>query len=1162
MPTVATPSALQGNLSSLGERNTDLVERIRAAAPRPDVVFDPTPQDVPSVSLAGLPLCSRHRPLEEAARLADRIDLVEHAVVCVLGFGAGYHVQELARRLDGTGLIIVFEPDVGLLRAVLSRIDHSSWLRSGMVVFVTDPSDRGELAGKLQDAESIIAQGVCFLEHPPSRLRLEPDGASFSALVGEMVRAVKTSFMTTLMRSTDTVRNLLGNLDHYAAGPGVAELADLARGHPAVVVAAGPSLRRNMHLLAAPGIRDRCVIIAAQTTLAPLLGAGIRPHFVTALDYHEISRRFYENLSAEAVGGTTLVADPKAHPVILDSFPGPVRCCANKFLDDLLDDAKRPMGTLPAGSTVAHLAVYLAHFLGCNPIILTGQDLSFSDGLYYAPGTAIDEVWAPELNPFNTIEMMEWQRIVRHRLHLSRATDVHGRPVLTDTQMLTYLQQFERDFARYRKAGVQVVDATEGGLAKQHTKAMTLAEALDRHAAGPVPPLPIPRRRLDPGRLKAAMRRVDALRRDISCLRETSRRSAAVIRDMLDDQADRALMSRHFEKIERYRREVQQRFDAFEVLNHLNQLGVYKRFKADRRLHLRRDLDPVARQRAQLDRDLESVTWIADTAQEMCEQLGSARRLLAGDAPAPARPPAARTDGPEAPACRIAALVPIDPERNGMGIARSLAAPCAGRPVLQATLERIGSSRLLESIILIAPRGFDVEAIIDRNRIGLPVIIETSDGSPFGPEQVAIAAARRWSDTCWRGGIGGMSVYDEVLCPAVMSPIMEKRGLTAAVIVGPDWPLIDMSGSGGGDAVIARHLELPKQHNLVFSQAPPGLGACLVSAALMRELILRNRLSTIGALLVYQPHAPQPDPIARAANVQVDPRVGRSRIRATFDSARYRSLIETTLPDDRILAADAVEVAGALRRRGGAPEPMPRHLVLEPVAGSKRFRVEWARELFGQLAEAHDAVVTLAGADDPLEHPCFDEIVTAARAVGLGVHVRSRLLVDRPRLDRLLACEPEVVSVDVLAASAETYRRLTGLDRFEEVIANIDHLVKHRRRLTDHAPAVALGLPWVVPRMQRRAETLGEIETFYDRWQMSLGTAVIDGAGDASGEILPTETPRRVRDDLAGSTLTIRGDGTAAVRAGPPISIAGSTLADLWARARPAADPDESETRT
>jgi hypothetical protein len=89
-----------------------------------------------------------------------------------------------------------------------------------------------------------------------------------------------------------------------------------------VIVSAGPSLERNLHLLAEPGVRERVVIVAAQTMLKPLLRKGIKPHFVCALDYHELSKRFYEGLTAEDVEGVTLVVEPKANPAILDSFPG------------------------------------------------------------------------------------------------------------------------------------------------------------------------------------------------------------------------------------------------------------------------------------------------------------------------------------------------------------------------------------------------------------------------------------------------------------------------------------------------------------------------------------------------------------------------------------------------------------------------------------------------------------------------------------------------------------------------------------------------------------------------------------------------------------------------------------------------------------------------
>jgi hypothetical protein len=1153
---VITQSYLEKNLACLGERNRDLVQAIRLAAPHSAIQFADTPQGVPAATLDGLQLSSRHRPLEEAQRQVDDIDLVEHAAVVVLGFGLGYHVRRLVERSAKATLIIVFEPDLAMLRSVLERVDHSSWLKDALVLFIADANDRGMLAKKLEGAESILAQGVHFFEHPPSRVRLREHTSQFTSLFGEFITAAKTTLMTTLMRSVDTTRNLLLNLDHYAAGPGIAELRGIAAGRAAVVVSAGPSLHKNLHLLNDAAVRDRCVIIAVQTTLKPLLNAGIRPHFVTALDYHEISKRFYEDLRAEDVCDVTLVADPKAHPVILDSFPGAIRCCVNPFLDKFLGPMKRDMGELPAGATVAHLAFYLAKFLGCAHIAMIGQDLGFTDGLYYAPHNPIHEVWAPEFNPFNSIEMMEWQRIVRHRLHLRKLKDAQGKSIYTDAQMHTYLQQFERDFAESRREGVSIIDATEGGVAKQHTSAQPLNEFLDRHVRGvaALPAIPLASVGLDHKRLSETRERMAQVRGEVRRLRELSRETAGLLRDMLADQHDLAKMARHFQKIDRNRKEVEKRFATFELLNALNQMGVFNRMKADRRIHMSKALNPLERQRRELERDLTNVTWIADAAAEMMEQLESCERALcrqnssAANAASAENRRKSKADSRASSSAarghaesRVAALIAIDPQKNGLGVSRSLSEPFNGRTALQATLERIGRSTKLETIILIVPRNFDVEALIDRARISLPIEIEHVDGSPFGPEHEAIAAARWWADTCWRGGIAGMSVYDEVLCPQIMLAIMQRRGLTAALVAGPDWPLIQVNEEGGCDAVVARHLEHPDQHQIVFTQSPPGLCGCLISAKLMEELSQRTRLSTIGALLVYQPHVPQGDPIARDVNVQIDHRVRQSLVRATFDTPRQRECLR------RVQSPHSTpELISNLEAACGLASP-PQHITLELTTdrtsrglfrGQHRnmrrpqLTLDLARRIFDQLRQfnADDLILSLDGVGDPLLHPQLDQIVQLAKQAGIrGVHVRTELPGNHSILDQCLQSGVDVISVDLNADCAATYDRMMGLDgeHFKRALMNIEYLVHHRRKLTAHRGAAGFALPWIVPHIQRRLETHEDIDTFFDRWQHTLGCVVIEGPSrlDPPDSLAPAVTPPRVLDRDARRSLTILCDG-------------------------------------
>ena len=94
-----------------------------------------------------------------------------------------------------------------------------------------------------------------------------------------------------------------------------------------MVVSAGPSLRKNKHLL--KDVQDKAVIIAVQTTFQPLLEMGVEPHFVTSLDYHEICTRFFENLpDLDGRLARSWSPSPRRPARSSDSTPAPSRCWA------------------------------------------------------------------------------------------------------------------------------------------------------------------------------------------------------------------------------------------------------------------------------------------------------------------------------------------------------------------------------------------------------------------------------------------------------------------------------------------------------------------------------------------------------------------------------------------------------------------------------------------------------------------------------------------------------------------------------------------------------------------------------------------------------------------------------------------------------------------
>ena len=572
-------------------------------------------------------LHSRYDPAREAARWADGAEALAGqqreersgaVAMCyfVDGFGLGYHVQALFDRLAGDAFIVVSEPNVPLIRTALEHIDYSEMIGSGRVIFITR-ADRQEIFTQLGRHSKEMMMGVVFTrglhgtdsEHHSTVHRLVSEYASY----------LRSHTISLLANGIATCKNVLFNLPTYVATPGVGTLKGRFAGYPAVVVSAGPSLRKNIEQL--KRIQDQVVVIAVQTTLKPLLEYGIKPDFVTSLDYHEVSRRFIEQLDART--DVHLIAEPKVNWQVVDCYRGrgPISLLGNEFARLVLGVTDDGHVELPPGATVAHLAFYLGEYIGADPIIFVGQDLAFSDNIYYSPGTALHSVWEPEINRFCTIEMKEWERIARHRRILRKVPDIHGGQIYTDEQMFTYMQQFEKDFA---DCSVRVIDATEGGALKQGTEVMTLAQATERYCKGPIDAECHGYRReikeFNADRLAEARAKVVERKDAIEELANISAETLELVQEMLELIDDQPELNRKMIRLDELRTQVKHRSDTYRLVMYVSQLAELLRFRRDRMLDLD-GLEGKDRQRRQLQRDVGYVSEIKVGCERLLEML-------------------------------------------------------------------------------------------------------------------------------------------------------------------------------------------------------------------------------------------------------------------------------------------------------------------------------------------------------------------------------------------------------------------------------------------------------------------------------------------------------------------------------------------------------------
>ncbi|WP_027416160.1 motility associated factor glycosyltransferase family protein [Aneurinibacillus terranovensis] len=262
--------------------------------------------------------------------------------------------------------------------------------------------------------------------------------------------------------------NNLHNVPYILTSENVSRFKDIYRGMPAIIVAAGPSLDKNIHHLKQN--QSNAIIIAVDTIVERLLQEGITPDFVTSIErIEEVYLYFYKDkYIPECV---SLIAPPVLSPNVFSTFKGrrimPFRegMIEYNWLQEMLglpDDI-----FINIGKSSAHVAFGFAAYTGSFPIILIGQDLAYGeDGMKsHTSGTIYEKKDIPIYQEFVEVEGYYGGR-------------VRSNVIWNSFREWIELQIYEHQYA--------VINATEGGAKIKYTTQMTLQEAISTYCTSPL----------------------------------------------------------------------------------------------------------------------------------------------------------------------------------------------------------------------------------------------------------------------------------------------------------------------------------------------------------------------------------------------------------------------------------------------------------------------------------------------------------------------------------------------------------------------------------------------------------------------------------------------------------------------------------------------------
>lgn len=402
-------------------------------------------------------LNSYYNPKQEADRWVDQFKFNNtNCVISFFGFGNGIFVRSLARRINNSDIIVVYEPSIDIFLYVIKEFDISDIIENENIYFFIKGINDVELQGvlnKIVDWSNLSSQILCC--HPFYDQIFIYDYKNFLKKLNDNNTLTFINRNTAAIMGKASVKNTILNFKYIKESNAISDLYGIIpEDIPAIIVAAGPSLEKNIRDL--KNAKNKSIIFATDRALDFLLDNDIEPDFIVTLDAIKPVKYF---TSRENIV-TPIFCKIESNSEILDFHKGKkIWYDPHSFFTNLYNKFNKKFKITNSGGSVATAAFSICIELKLKNIILIGQDLAYS-GKFTHAGGVLD----------NGVSENSYTELVE---------DINGNMIPTRYDWKFFKLWFEDAIENYPE--VNVIDATEGGAKIKGTKVMTLNRAISEY---------------------------------------------------------------------------------------------------------------------------------------------------------------------------------------------------------------------------------------------------------------------------------------------------------------------------------------------------------------------------------------------------------------------------------------------------------------------------------------------------------------------------------------------------------------------------------------------------------------------------------------------------------------------------------------------------------
>ena len=382
-------------------------------------------------------------PIGQAYDWIDKFIDPSNKAEIVFGMGFGFHIEVLLSSFKNKKVFLI-EPNMELFYQVL-KVRNLEQIIEKSKIYVDE-----DVQTILNDIYTFYwDSGEGGIQCQPFEVYSEIFEDVWNELREKLIKQAQSfnvDLATRRISGELWIHNYISNSFKMADSADMTGMVGKFKGMAGILVSAGPSLGKNMHLL--KDLKDKCIILAGGTAVNILECNGISPHFMMGIDAWQQEAEIHKKVKSDEI---FFIYSNQVTPCSIDSYKGSkffMNYSADTYTLELLKSMGINSEVFYSGPSVSNTCFDVLFKMGCNPIILIGQDLGFTGGSNYAgdvPESEFKNVRNPEEKGYISTE------------------DIHGTQMYTNMAYLSIKNFFEGYFERV-KDKVEIINATEGGL--------------------------------------------------------------------------------------------------------------------------------------------------------------------------------------------------------------------------------------------------------------------------------------------------------------------------------------------------------------------------------------------------------------------------------------------------------------------------------------------------------------------------------------------------------------------------------------------------------------------------------------------------------------------------------------------------------------------------